>query len=227
MTDTAVPLTPITTEPRRAVGFAPLVRRAIVCSSARLRRTLDQPVVDERRHVALDRWFSGFAAEVRGHLELIETGLLPRLSARGVIDDRGLDAVAADHSWIDHLLGELGDALGVLGFGLGDADHWRSRAAAVADELDLVLAGVMARELRTLVPMARRHLGAGDLEAIERDRRRDLVVHRVPFALAWLCDTLGDEAEAEIMAAVPGPARLVYRARRRTYARTAALALAA
>lgn len=222
MTDTASLLPHPDVERRGPTGLDGLVRRAIVCSSARLRRTLRQPTADHRRHAALDRWFAGFAAEVRGHLDLLETGVLPRLSARGAIDDRDLDAVAADHLWIDHLLGELGDALGVLGFGLGEPAPWQARAAAVADELDLVLAGVMAREGRTLVPMTRWHLTAGELEDLERSRRRDLVVHRAPFALAWLCDTLGAEAEAEIMASVPGPARLFHRARRRAYARTAA-----
>ncbi|MFV0308897.1 MAG: hypothetical protein ACK5OX_14270 [Desertimonas sp.] len=212
----------------RTFGFDRLVRRAIVRSSARLRLTLSSGrPPSERSFGALDRWFAGFAAEVRGHLELVQSGLLPRLGAREVLDERGLEALAADHAWVDHLLSELGDAIGVLGFDLGDAAQWVERARSIADELDLVLAGVISREQRTLVPMARAHLSAAELVELDKERRRDLVVRRVPFALAWLCETLGDDVEAEVMAAVPGPARLVYRTRRRAYARTAATALVA
>lgn len=204
--------------------FDVLVQRAILRSSGRLRRVLARP--DERhRASALDRWFGGFAAEVRGHLELTETHVLPPLAFRGAIDDRELDAIAADHGWIDHLLGELGDAFGVLAFGFGDPVRWWSRAASLADELDLVLAGVISRERRTIAPLATHHLTTGELDDVERQRRRDLVVRRVPFALAWLCDALGDDTEAAVLAAVPGPARLVYRTRRRAYARTARQAL--
>lgn len=211
----------------RDAGFDHLVRTAILRSSDRLRRTLSAPQPLDRSYGPLDRWFAGFAAEVRGHLDLVESGLLPRLAARHAIDGRGLEALAADHAWIDHLLSELGDAIGVLGFELGDPAQWLGRAQALADELDLVLAGVISREVRTLIPLAHAHLTDAERHDVEKQRRRDLVVHRVPFALAWLCDTLGDAVEADVLAAVPGPARLVYRTRRRAYARNASAALAA
>jgi len=212
--------------PPTATDFETLVRRAIVVSIHRLRRAAHRSAGNDRRHVALDRWFAGFAAEVRGHLELAQSGLLPMLAARGALDERALDAIAADHGWVDHLLGELGDALGVLAFAFGDEATWSARSATIADELDLVVGGVLAREVRLLVPLALSYLDADERAELERIRRRDLVVHRAPFSLAWLGETLGDATEARILAGVPGPVRLMMRTRRRAYARTVDAALA-
>jgi len=210
-----------------ATDFEALVRQAIVASTGRLRRAVRLAAGDDRRHAALDRWFGGFAAEVRGHLELAQSGPLPMLAARGALDERALDAIAADHGWVDQLLSELGDALGVLAYGLGDEAVWSARSATLADELDLVVSGVLAREDRVLTPLTHSYLHGDERADLERVRGRDIVVHRAPFSLAWLCATLGEATEARIMAAVPGPARMVLRTRRRAYARTADTALAA
>ena len=95
----------------------------------------------------------GSPAEVRGHFELIEAAVLPGWPAPVRSTSRTMDAFAADHTWADHLLGELGDALGVLSFGLGDPEHWVERPAAIADELHVVLGGVLAREAAACAPL--------------------------------------------------------------------------
>ena len=113
---TTAPTSPhdVTTHP------ATLVRRAILASAGELDAALRSVATDDRRRQkALDRWFAGFAAQVRNHHELLDTMVVPTLSARGALDDRSLDIIADDHSYVDELLSELGDALGVLSFGLG------------------------------------------------------------------------------------------------------------
>ena len=65
----------------------------------------------------------------------------PALAARGALDQRALDTLADDHAWIDDLLGDLGDALGVLSFGLGAEAWWLGKASDLAAALEHVLTG--------------------------------------------------------------------------------------
>ncbi len=221
MTDLAPALRP------PAPDLADLVRRALLETSARLRAaTFAIHPGDRRRQQALDRWFAGFAAEVRGHFELVEAAVLPRLALGGAVDERTMDALAADHTWVDHLLGELGDGLGILSFGLGDPEIWVERTAAIAEELHVVLGGVLAREVRDLMPLVDVHLERDERRALDRELLRDVTVDRAPFSLAWLCDLLDDEEQAFVLGAASGASRLVYRSRQRAYRRSAAAAFA-
>ena len=81
-------------------------------------------VTDRRRQRALDRWFGGLAGRVRSYHDLVDAMVVPALAGRGALDQRSLDTLAADHAWVDQLLGDLGDALGVLSFGLGAEAWW-------------------------------------------------------------------------------------------------------
>ncbi|MGH9269863.1 MAG: hypothetical protein ACRDZ2_01170, partial [Ilumatobacteraceae bacterium] len=101
------------------------VRRALTASAAELERALAELRPDDRRRQrALDRWFAGFADQLRRHHDLVDTMIAPALGGREVLDQRALDTLAGDHAWVDELLGALGDALGVLSFGLGDEQTW-------------------------------------------------------------------------------------------------------
>lgn len=204
-----------------------MIRAALARTARRLNQATARLEVDDRaRQRDLDRWFAGFAAEVRGHLELVETLVLPRLAARGALDDRTLSTFAADHAWTDHLLGELGDAFGHLAHDLGDPRAWAVRAAAAAAQLDLALYGHLAIEGRLLDPLVARHFDARERAELERAILRDLAGHRAAFALPWLIDQLATGDRTIVLAFVPGPGRLVWRSRRRAYRRTAESALA-
>jgi hypothetical protein len=221
MTDLVPDLRPHTAGP----DLADLVRRALLETTQRLRAAaLALRGDDRRRQQALDRWFAGFAAAVRGHLELVEVAVLPRLTVAGAIDEATLDAVAADHTWADHLLGELGDALGVLSFGLGEPERWVRRLATIADELHVVLEAILARQSRRLMPLLDEHLEPTARRQLDRELLRDVTVNRAPFSLSWLCELLDDDELAFVLGAASGASRLAYRSRRRAYRRSAAAA---
>lgn len=198
----------------RAEALDRAVRRAILISSRRLaERAGEADAVDLG---ALDRWFAGFAAEVRSHVELVETDLLPRLVARGVLDDRDLDGIAADHAWLDQLLSEVGDGLGVLAFNLGEPGYWTERVRSLCAELDLVVVGVLGRERRRLDPLVDRALTPDERREHADACRRSLAA--AAFGVAWLHETLGDVPGLVL----PGPLSLYHRTRRRAYRRAAA-----
>ena len=135
-------------------------------------------VTDRRRQRALDRWFGGLARQVRSYHELVDAMIVPALAGRGALDQRSLDTLAADHAWIDQLLGDLGDALGVLSFGLGTEAWWLAKATDLAAALDHVLRGQLAREQRLFGPLVRalvrrrRARRAAPRGAARRGRRR-------------------------------------------------------
>lgn len=204
-----------------------LVRRALAASAAELRAaTTSLDPGDRRRHHALDRWFAGFATEIRAHHELLELGVLPPLVARKVLDRRAVVAVRADHAWVDRLLAELADTLGVLSFGLGDTSSWSRRAAVLSDELELVLGGQLAREAREIGPLVLAHFDDVERDRLRRALVRGVTLDRASFAMPWLVEHLDDAERDAVLAAVPGPGRLMWRSRRRAYRRAAATAFA-
>src|SRR5688572_1529500 len=78
---------------------ATLVRRAILASASELAGALASVAPsDRRRQKALDRWFAGFASQVRRHHELLDAVVVPTLTARGGLDEQALDRLADDHS---------------------------------------------------------------------------------------------------------------------------------
>ena len=124
-----------------------LARRALIAGASGLAEALRRvEPTDGTQQKALERWFADFAAQVRSHLELVDTLVVPALAARGALEARDLDTIADDHAWTDELLGELGDALGVLSFGLGAEHWWLGKAADLAGSLEHVLTGQLTRE---------------------------------------------------------------------------------
>jgi hypothetical protein len=208
------------------VDPATLVRRAILASA----RELDAALVaatpaDRRRNKALDRWFAGFAAQVRSHHELVDTLVVPTLAARRALDDRSLDIIADDHSYVDELVSELGDALGVLSWGRGAAAFWIGKASDLAGALAHVLAGQLEREERLLTPLVERCLSADEREAVAVETLRAVATGPVRFSLAWLYAHVTADERAAISPRVPVGSRLVWRTRRSAYERTTVAAL--
>ena len=203
-----------------------LVRRALAASAGELSAALEHAdPTDRRRHKALDRWFTGLAAQIRRHHELVDTLVVPSLAARGALDDRALDTLADDHSWIDDLLGDLGDALGVLSFGLGSELWWMGKAADLAGALEHVLKGQLAREDRLLTPLVYRWFAAEELEVVRSETVRAVATGPGQFSLAWLSAHIDDDERESLTPWIPITSRLRWRARRTAYARNAVVAL--
>jgi hypothetical protein len=212
--------------PELTIDPATLVRRAILASARELDAALGSVAAsDRRRQKALDRWFSGFAAQVRNHHELIDTFVVPPLAARGALDDRSLDILADDHSYIDELLSDLGDALGVLSFGLGAERFWIGKASDLAGALAHVLAGQLEREERLLTALVARCFSADERAVVATETLRAVATGPVRFSLAWLYAHVTDDERAAISPHVPASSRLVWRSRRNAYERTSVAAL--
>jgi hypothetical protein len=204
------------------VEVASLVRRALLVSACELVGALAAPQAAERRRQrALDRWFAGYADQVRRYHDLLDTMVVPALAARGALDQRALDTIAADHAWIDQMLSDVGDALGVLSFGLGAEAWWLGRVADLAASLQHVLAGQLSREERLLSPLITRWLDADEHEVLQREAMRAVAGGPVRFSLAWFSSHLEDAERAAVASYVPATSRLAWRVRRHSAARAA------
>jgi hypothetical protein len=213
-------------QPAPTIEPATLVRRAILASARELDAALaPAAAADRRRQKALDRWFAGFAAQVRNHHELVDTMVVPTLAARGALDDRALDTIADDHTYVDELLSELGDALGVLSFGLGAEDWWAGKASDLAGALAHVLAGQLEREERILGPLVVGYLSEDERTVVAEETLRAVATGPVRFSLAWLYAHVTPAERAAIAAHVPTTSRLVWRTRRNAYERSSVAAL--
>jgi hypothetical protein len=205
---------------------ATLVRRALLASAVELDTALATvSTTDRRRQKALDRWFAGFAAQVRNHHELLDTLVVPTLAARGALDDRALDTIADDHSYVDELLSDLGDALGVLSFGLGAESFWIGKASDLAGALAHVLRGQLAREERLLSAGMDRCFDPEEREVVAAEVVRAVANGPVRFSLSWLFAHVSVEERAAISPLVPASSRLVWRTRRGAYERASVAAL--
>ncbi len=149
------------------------VRSGLAVSASDLLNALEQvEPTDRRRQRALDRWFAGLARQVRSYHDLVDAMIVPALAARGGLDQRALDTLAADHAWVDQLLGDLGDALGVLSFGLGAESWWLAKATDLAAALDHVLRGQLAREQRLFGPLVERWFDADERDVLRHESGR-------------------------------------------------------
>lgn len=219
--------TDLTSEHRSpAIDPATLVRRALLASATELSTALDAVApADRRRQKALDRWFSGFAAQVRSHHELLDSVVVPTLAARGALDERALDTLADDHTWIDELLSDLGDALGVLSFGLGAEAFWVTKAADLAATLRHVLQHQLAREEALLTPLVADVLADDERAVVHDETVRAVAEGPVRFSLTWLYAHVSDAERAIIDPHASAAGRLVGRTGRGAYQRSALAAL--
>ena len=202
------------------VEVASLVRRALLVSAGELVDALAAPpAADRRRQRTLDRWFAGYADQVRRYHELLDTMVVPALAARGALDQRALDTIAADHAWLDQLLSDVGDALGILSFGLGAEAWWIGRVADLAASLQHVLASQLSRDERLLTPLITRWLDLDEHEVVQYETMRAVAAGPVRFSLAWFSTHLDDAERAAVASYVPAASRLAWRVRRHSATR--------
>ena len=156
----------------------------------------------------------------------MDTLVVPTLAARGALDDRSLDVIADDHSYVDELLSDLGDALGVLSFGLGvgallDRQGQRPRRRPGPRPGRAARArGAAADAARRPVPRAPRSGSSVATETL-----RAVATGPVRFSLAWLYAHVTEEERMAISPHVPAASRLVWRTRRNAYDRSSVAAL--
>jgi len=201
-----------------------LIGSALAASADDLARALTSvDPADRRRLRALDRWYAGFAGQVRARQDLVAEVVLPALAERGALAEHELEAVADQHVLVDELVGHLGDAIGILAFALGEPAAWHARATALAAELADALDDQLAGE------RSQRHAAALDRDerrAVELEALRAALDGQTRFALPWLMSRLDAGERQVVLDAAPPTTRLRWRSTRLPYDRQFAAAFA-
>ena len=180
-----------------------LVGRALADGAAEFAAGLPRlDVADRRGQRALDRWFASWAEQLRAYLDAVSTVLVPVAADRGVLDARWQQTIAADLAAIDHLVGALGDALGIVAMDLGDRAAWLDRATSFAERLALLVRSQVSQH-RRISAVSRADLSAGERKAVDRGVVRLLGTWRARHTVPSLLAHLQPAERQAVLAAAP------------------------
>jgi hypothetical protein len=180
-----------------------LVGRALAKGADELAAGLPRLDLHDRRgQRALDRWFASWAEQLRVYLEAVTTVLVPAAAERGVLDARWRQTIDADVAAIDHLVGALGDALGIVAMDLGDRAVWLDRATTFAEQLALLVRSQVDQH-RRISAASRGDLSAGERRAVDRGVVRLLGTWRARHTVSSLLAHLEPPERQAVLAAAP------------------------
>ena len=191
------------------------VHRVLRASAAELATATRQPA-DPARTKALQRWYRGFAGEIRCHHHIEDELLFPALAARVATYGEHASRLEGDHAELDEVLDGLEAALD-----RGDPAAAAPLADALRDHLDEHL----GYEDDEIAPLFARHFTAVEFDELNARAVRMTPPRQLLFTAPWLLAGVDQEEQARILASVPKALHLLWFATRRRYARLADRAL--
>ena len=177
------------------------------------------PVQDRATWRALGARFEQFGWSLHHHHTGEDTGLWPLLRERATPDEVAtLDAMEAEHGQIDPLLEAATAGLARL------ADHADEQTRAdLVRQLSAArdtLGAHLAHEETDAMALVQRHLTQADWDHLEETAfRPDAPIARLAFLVPWIADGLPEPVLRGLLDEAPLPMRVIYRLRRRAYAR--------
>jgi hemerythrin-like domain-containing protein len=184
-------------------------------SAAELATATGEPA-DPARTKALQRWYRGFAGEIRCHHHIEDELLFPALAARVATYGEHAARLEGDHAELDEVLDDLEAALD-----RGDLGAAAPLAIALRDHLDEHL----GYEDDEIAPLFARHFTAVEFDELNSRAVRMTPPRQLLFTAPWLLAGVDQEEQARILASVPKALHLLWFATRRRYARLAERAL--
>ena len=177
---------------------------------------------DRRRAVALQRYWAGFAHELRTHHMVEDEYFFPALRQR-VNGVAGMtDRTDADHLRVDELLDEATVAMRRI----GATDEHRRRAAEILDEIAEHLEEHLSFEDADILPLFAQHFTAE--EYLEIDQHAVKAVGKgkaAAFTIPFIVAVATEEEHARMWKEAPLALKLLWRATRGRHAQLEAAAL--
>ncbi len=180
-----------------------LVGRALAMDAVELAANL--PLLDPadpRGQRALDRWFRSWSEQLRTYLDAVSSILVPVATGRGVVDEQWCETIAEDLAAIDELVGNLGDAIGIVAMELGDRDLWLGRASVLADQLASFVRHQVSEHQRIAV-LTRAHLSAEERRAMTETTVRWLGTWQARRTVPSLLGRLESDERDAVLAVAP------------------------
>lgn len=168
---------------------------------------------------ALQRWFAGYAEELRSHHRIEDTIFFPALAARVPSYVDYADAVDADHHRLDEVVDQITTALDRLASTTKPWDEVHSAAVTCAVQLRDLMAAHLDMEDREILPMFERHFSAEEYTAMDVQARGSISLRHAMFFVPWFAHSVGPEVAAGFIGEAPPPLKVVHRLTRRRYQR--------
>jgi hypothetical protein len=209
-----------TSHPPSSTGAADLesylrVHRALRASAAQFATAVG--TARPAAHAAQQRWFRGFADEIRCHHHIEDELLFPALAGRVATYDQYGPVLTADHAELDVLLDALTAALA--------PGEPRQRATALANGMSDHLCEHLHYEDDEIAPLFGRHFTTAEFEELNQRAIKMTPPKQLLFTVPWLMAQLGRAEQATVLASAPKAMHLLWFATRRRYARLARRAL--
>lgn len=147
-----------------------------------------------------------FADMLHAHHTAEDIALWPPLSARvsEASDLATLTAMEAEHAELDPLVEQITAAL---------ADGRADDIERTLPLLDACLRAHMRHEEDAALPLLERTLGQPGWDAFGQQMRSQIGLNELPTMLPWLLESADPAAAQRVLATMPAPVRLLYRAR--------------
>lgn len=170
---------------------------------------------DARRVRALQRYWTGYAAEVLVHHTLEDDVFFPALVERTPAMQEYSDRVSTDHHLLDELMAEVTDAVTTFAEP-GAAD----RAAAALDRLSRLMDDHLDLEDVDILPLFVRHFTGEEYRELEEHAIAAIGIGRqAAFTVPFVLRSMSAEARVTTLATAPLPMRVLYRLTRRAHER--------
>ena len=179
-----------------------------------LRRSARHPAAP-----ALQRWFTGYGQELRGHHRIEDTIFFPALAARVPAYPDYAPTLDIDHHRLDELVDLIAESLGTLASATSpwDADH--DAAVAHAVELRDLMSEHLEFEDREILPLFERHFSAEEYAALDDQARRSVSLQHALFFVPWFMSSVEPDVAATALAEAPLPLKVIHRLTRRSHRR--------
>jgi hypothetical protein len=197
-----------------------VVHRGMKGDAARLARAaaLVAPG-DIRRARAVTRWYEGFLGELHAHHTIEDTIFFPALVEKVPTFADQVPRIDREHALLSELLDATSAALRDLAEQRLPWGTASTRAADTTRELSALLDVHLGFEDDEVLPLFTEHFTADEYDELDHAATADPDLKQALFTVPWACDWATDDERDHAFETTPLVFRLIWRVRRRSYAR--------
>lgn len=178
----------------------------------------DTTLGDSRRVKAIQKWFAGYAGELRTHHRNEDEIFFPAMARKVAIFAEYEQSLADDHHDLHHLLERI-DASLAAWTDQPSSSIARDRAQVLLVELRDMLLEHLAIEDRDILPLFERHITVEELAELDAQMLKDLELKQAFFTVPWIINTVDDQQRNKMWELATTPLKVIYYLTNRRYCR--------
>lgn len=199
-----------------------VVHRAMKGDAARLARAVAGAVdEDQGRALAFEQWYEGYVGELHDHHLIEDEFFFPALVAKVPVFDDQIPRIDRDHARLDELLEWTRASLRDLANGREPWSRAQAEASRATRELSDLLDTHLDFEDDDVLPLMAENFTLDEYEELEKMATSNPKFKQLLFTIPWAVDWATDEERIATFEKTPAVFRMLWRIRRRPYARLA------